>query len=285
MSWGSDRIFEDGFDDSPLPPLGGSDALSYTVEVATDSAFNNIVTSDTVTTTFWFVDETLTPSTTYYWRVIPHNYCADGPTSATFSFTTGVPGTCPAGSSSTTVYSDDFQSGINGWTTGGTGSIGWGQGTPPAATGLTTTSWQIPDNGVDSDRILNSPNIVIPGGTAAVILSYDIFHNMEDGGADSCYDNGSLALASDGSGSFVYAGPERMFTDPYTGIALSTTALSGKQVWCHPSASTPAHSVVDLDDYSGHSVRVQFRAASDANTVAPGTAGIYLDNFKIEVCQ
>ncbi|MEO7935891.1 MAG: hypothetical protein ABIR27_06510 [Dokdonella sp.] len=285
LTWGSDRIFEDGFDNSPLPPLGGSDALSYTVQVATDSSFTNIVASDTVTTTEWNVDISLNSNTTYFWRVIPHNYCADGPTSATFSFTTGVPGTCPAGTVSTTVFQDNFQGGINGWTAGGTGLIGWAQGTPPIATGLTSTAWQIPDNTADSDRTLNSPNIVIPGGAAAVILSYDIFHNMEDGGPGACYDNGSLAFAGDGSSSFVYAGPERMFTDPYTGVALATTALGGKQVWCHPSATAPAHSIVDLDDYSGHSVKVQFRAASDSGATAAAPSGIYIDNFKIEVCQ
>jgi hypothetical protein len=284
LSWDNDRIFGETFDGTTLPPLGGSDALSYTVEVATDAGFSNIVASDTVTTTYWFVDVGLDPSTTYYWRVTPHNYCADGPTSQTSSFTTGIPGTCPAGTTISTVYQDDFQSGINGWNTGGTGLIGWGQGIPNPASGLTTTSWVIPNNDPDSDRTLISPNIAIPSGAAAVILSYDVYHNMEDGGPDSCYDNGSLFLAGDGSGVFNYAGPERMFTDPYDGVAIATTALGGKMVWCHITG-TPAHSVVDLDDYSGHSVQVQFRAATDGGASATAPNGIAIDNFKIEVCQ
>lgn len=287
LVWGSDRIYEDGFDNSPLPPLGGSAALSYTVEVATDPAFTNIVASDTVTTTSWAVESLLASATTYYWRVTPHNYCADGPTSATFSFTTGTPGTCPAGTSLSSVYQDDFQSGLNGWTVGGTGASStnaWNQGIPPAGTGLTTTAWRVLDNATDSDRTLVTPSIAIPSGAAAVFLSYDVFHNMEDGGPDSCYDNGSLAIAADGSGTFDYAGPERMLTDPYTGVALPTTARSGKLVWCHPSGA-PAHSIVDLDSYSGHSVKVQFRALSDGGAVAPTPNGIYVDNFKIQVCQ
>ena len=287
LVWGNDRIFEDGFDASPLPPLGGSDALSYTVEVATDLAFTNIVASDTVTTTSWTVGELLDANTTYYWRVIPHNYCADGATSATFSFTTGTPGTCPAGTTRSTVYQDDFQNGINGWVIGGTGAGGtqpWSQAIPPVATGMTTTAWKIKDNTADSDRTLNSPAIAIPGSAAAVFLSYDIFHNMEDGGADACYDNGTLAVAVDGSGAYTYAGPERMLTDPYTGTALPTTARSGKLVWCHPSGA-PAHSIVDLDSYAGHNVNIQFRALSDSGAAAPAPNGIYIDNFKIEVCQ
>ena len=107
LSWGtagpSDRIFGDGFEGVPLqgPPSG---ALSYTVEVATDSGFTNIVTSATVTTTSWTVDIILSDTTQYFWHVIPHNYCGDGPTSATFSFTTGVPGQCPTGTTPSTVY-------------------------------------------------------------------------------------------------------------------------------------------------------------------------------------
>jgi hypothetical protein len=286
LAWGdTSRIFGDGFDGVPLPPPSASDAINYTVDVATDPGFASIVASATVATNFWYVDVTLDPSTVYYWRVTPHNYCGDGAVSAVASFTTGVPGVCPAGTTSTTVFEDDFQSGTNGWTTAGEGATGWTQGTAASGTGLSTTVWQAPDNDTASDQTLVSPSIAIPAGAAAVILSYDSFHNFETGGADSCYDNGSLALAADGAGAFSYLGPERMFTDPYTGIALSTTALSGNMVWCHPGPAAPTHAIVDLDDFSGHAVQVEFRALSDANTTANAPNGMAIDNFKVEICQ
>ena len=112
LVWGSaagDDIFADGFDGGTRSgtrnPARSPDALSYTVDVATDSAFTNIVTSATVETTSWAVDVMLDATTTYFWRVTPHNYCGDGAVSATFSFTTGVPGECPAGTTSTTRLS------------------------------------------------------------------------------------------------------------------------------------------------------------------------------------
>jgi hypothetical protein len=161
---GGDSIFANGFDPGPVNPRGGSstDALSYTVEVATDSAFTDIVASATVQTTQWTVDVTLDSTTTYYWRVTPHNYCGDGQVSATFSFTTGVPGECPSGTSATTLFQDDFQGGVNGWTAGGTGGTAWTQGAPPSGTGMTGTVWAVPNNEVSSDQTLDTPSIAIP---------------------------------------------------------------------------------------------------------------------------
>ncbi|MEO7326876.1 MAG: hypothetical protein ABIW82_18795, partial [Dokdonella sp.] len=113
LNWGtfdsSDRIFGDGFEGAALPPIPAStSALSYLVEVATDAAFTNIVASATVQTTNWTVDTTLASNTQYFWRVTPNNYCGPSAPSATFSFTTGTPGTCPAGTTASTVYEETF---------------------------------------------------------------------------------------------------------------------------------------------------------------------------------
>ncbi|MGA7296558.1 MAG: hypothetical protein WBW92_03475, partial [Rhodanobacteraceae bacterium] len=289
----SDRIFGNGFDGAELPPIGQpSTANSYTVEVATDSGFSNVVASADVTEQHWTVDVSLNPSTTYYWRVTSHNYCGDSTVSSTFSFTTGVPGTCPAGTSASTVYQDDFTHGVNGWTAGGagdTGTIGWAQGAPPLGLGFgLTTVWSVPDNDTASDYTLTSPDISIPGGAQAVILSYDEFNNFEANGTTGCWDNGSLALSEDSGASFGYLGPERMFTHPYDGVAENSTALYGKLVWCRPGpagSSTPTHAVVDLDDYVGKTVKIRFRAASDTNAAAADPNGWVINNFKLQVCQ
>jgi hypothetical protein len=294
LNWGTvadpgERVFADGFD-GVVTPLPGppSTATSYTVEVASDAGFATIVASAEVTEQHWTVDVSLDPSTTYYWRVIAHNYCGDSVVSDTFSFTTGIPGECPAGTTASTVFEDDFSNGTNGWTTTGSGSTDWSQGAPPAGIGFSGTVWKIPDNPVPSDRSLDSPAIAIPDGVAAVILSYDAFHKFEDGGPDACYDNASMALSNDGGANFGYLGPERMFTDSYNGIALSTTALGGNYVWCFPGSggsTAPTHAVVDLDDYAGETVQIRFRAASDPNTTAPAPNGMVIANFKVEVCQ
>lgn len=64
-------------------------AVSYTLEVATDNGFSNIVYNQTgLTSTTHVATTPLDPETTYYWRVRATNGCGDGSNSSTFSFTT-----------------------------------------------------------------------------------------------------------------------------------------------------------------------------------------------------
>lgn len=64
-------------------------ALGYTIEVATDNAFANIVATGTPTTNTWTPTTPLAPLTTYYWRVKSNSPCGDSGTSSVYSFTTG----------------------------------------------------------------------------------------------------------------------------------------------------------------------------------------------------
>jgi extracellular elastinolytic metalloproteinase len=61
---------------------------SYTLEIATDNAFTNIVYTRTVTGTSHTVDTPLTGSTQYYWRARSSNPCGASTNSAASSFTT-----------------------------------------------------------------------------------------------------------------------------------------------------------------------------------------------------
>lgn len=66
-------------------------ATTYTLEIASDSAFNSIVYSATVIGTSHRVTSSLMSNTSYYWRVTPHNSCGAGQASTIFSFTTLQP--------------------------------------------------------------------------------------------------------------------------------------------------------------------------------------------------
>ncbi len=283
---GNDRIFGDGFDGSALPPIPApaTDALTYKVEVASDAGFGTIVASKIVPTTSWTVDVALNPTTQYWWRVTPQNHCGDGPTSDTFTFTTGIPGECPAGTTRTTLFQDDMESGVNGWTLSGTGGTAWAQNTATAGTGLTTKVWSIPNNTVTSDRGLITPTVNVPATAQAVFLTYDTFHKFEDNGPGSCWDNATLDAKGD-AGSFNYLDGTRMLTDPYDGIASPGEANAGAASWCHAPTSTPTHAVVDLDGFEGQAVQVRFRAVSDSNTAASTPNGFHIDNVKVDVCQ
>jgi hypothetical protein len=91
-------------------------AASYTVDIATDAGFTNIVSTHSGITTTSYAASGLNPATTYFWRVKPTNGCGDGTVSATFSFTTAnvicsspalaIPDNLPAGASDTITLSD-----------------------------------------------------------------------------------------------------------------------------------------------------------------------------------
>ena len=291
LNWGTfatDRIFGDGFDGTTLPPpVIASDALHYLVEVATDAAFANIVASATLPTTTWTVDTTLLSTTQYFWRVTPSNYCGPNQPSATFSFTTGTPGTCPSGTTASTVYEETFDAGGGGWTAAGTGGTGWTQGAAPAGTGFTTPVWKVPDNTVSSDRTLTSPTIPIPTAQS-VILSYDAYHKSEQDPPSGCWDSSSIETSTDGT-TFAYLDASHMFTDPYNGTASPGAPLAGRQAWCYPGpggTAAPSHSIVDLDSFAGQSLmKLRFRMVSDSNTAAAAPNGLIVDHVKVEVCQ
>jgi subtilisin-like proprotein convertase family protein len=65
-------------------------ATNYLIEIATDSQFNTIVDSDTVTATSYSPASPLAGATTYYWRVTAANPCGSATASSVFSFATSI---------------------------------------------------------------------------------------------------------------------------------------------------------------------------------------------------
>ena len=83
----------DNATDVPLTPTFTWDAVSgaetYTLQVATDAAFNSIVhTATGITGTSYTMPDQLNMGATYYWRVAAENPCGSGAYAAPFSFTT-----------------------------------------------------------------------------------------------------------------------------------------------------------------------------------------------------
>lgn len=269
-------------------------AVEYLIEVATDSGFSNIVDSATVSGTSYASGILLQSSTQYFWRVTPSNFCGAGATSATFSFTTGVPGSCPSGTVPVTVYEDDFQSGVNGWTTDApVGASNWSQIPAPAGTNLSTTVWSAtnppnPAANNESDQRLVSPSIVLPSGGDNTFLRYDAYHSFEqDTPAGGCWDAGQLEISNDGGNNWIQILDDQLFTDPYTGLITVNPANpnSGTPGWCVAVGNTSVVSIVDLNAYAGDTVQFRYRVVTDGNTAGDPPNGFFIDNVEVVDCQ
>jgi hypothetical protein len=265
-------------------------ALSYDVEVATSAAFTQpLVTSANVTGTSWDVNVQLASTTQYFWRVRARNYCGPAAYSTTRSFTTGVPGTCPAGTTLSTLYQDDFAQPTTAWTTDGTGGTAWTRQTALAGTGFTagTQVFRVPNNEITSDRGLLSPvaGVAIPSGAVAAFLSFDAHYSFETDTAPGCWDGAAVEARVVGAPEFTYLGASRILTNGYNGVILAGAPLAGRDVWCRVPGTLPARSIVNLADYIGSTVQLRFRASSDGNTVAATPNGMSIANLRIEVCQ
>ncbi|MEO6076065.1 MAG: hypothetical protein ABIP56_04595, partial [Dokdonella sp.] len=257
--------------------------LTYKIEVATNAMFSTIVASATVTGTSWASNVTLASSTQYFWRVTPANYCGNGTVSATRSFTTGTPGTCPSGTAKTTLYMDDFEL-AGTWTTSGTGGTAWTRGPAVAGNGLSTNVFSIPNNVVTSDQSLTSQSITIPALASSVILSYDVFHSFEVDPPAGCWDGASLEMKL-GTGTFDAVPDSSMFTDGYNGTITAGAPRAGTRAWCVINSPLGLRSIVDLDAAVGQgSAQLRFRTSSDTNTGAAPPNGMAIDNLKVEAC-
>ena len=67
-----------------------ANASEYTIQVATDDMFANIVRNQTIQTNSWIANPPYNNNTTYYWRVQSINGCGTSEWSDTLSFTTTV---------------------------------------------------------------------------------------------------------------------------------------------------------------------------------------------------
>ncbi len=264
-------------------------ALDYRVEVATDANFSDVVASATLTGTAWEVSVLLQPSTQYFWRVVPRNYCGAGAVSLVRFFTTGVPGQCPAGTTASVVFEDTFENGTNGWLVETMGLYPWLLQTAPPDIGLSTTVWRVANNALTSDQGLVSPEFAIPANSQSVILSFDAYHSFELGSVPpGCWDGAALEARSTSIRQWEYQGAHRIFTNVYNGRLLPEAPLAGRDVWCRvPTGDTAQRTIVDLDRFAGQTIQLRFRATTDSNTVALPTIsnGLSIDNLRVEACQ
>lgn len=263
-----------------------SQAGSYLVELASDNAFTTIIVSATVTGTSFAVTTPLAGATTYYWRVTPSNFCGGGSASAVSNFRTAqAPGQCEANQTPSTVFSDNVDGGVNGWTTtGSTGTSTWTRSTVRPNSG--THAWLAVDIATVSDQRLISPSIVLPANENPLTLSFANYRQIEQNGATGCYDGGLLEVSINGGTTFTQVpGSKIIGGGTYRGLVSTGFAspIGGLSAWCddpaRPYASGPV--LVDLADYAGQTVNLRFRLGTDSSA---SKEGWYVDDIKVSGC-
>jgi subtilisin family serine protease len=255
---------------------------SYTIQIATDSSFNNIVESATLSETS-YTAANLNTSTRYYWRVQATNSCGSGTNSSVFTFTTvAAPGDCGPGTTPNVIYEYGFEGGAAGWTTpAGTGTNTWAILTTNPYAGA--NHYRGAGTASVTDQRLVSPEVVLPTGQNPVVLKFQHVPNLETA-TTGCFDAGILEVSADGGGSWTQVPSANLLVGDYTGSISSSwgNPLGGLQGWCGPNTTTYQPVVADVSGYTGQTVQFRWRIGTDSSVSRPGWD---VDNVSVQSCQ
>ncbi|MEW5987775.1 MAG: FG-GAP-like repeat-containing protein, partial [Chloroflexota bacterium] len=268
----------------PLQPTfswSGDLALTYDLDVAVDSGFNDIVYAVTsLTETSHTPTLVLDEDSVYYWRVRATNTCGTGSYSPVYVFTTEPPvGVCPAGTTPTALFSDGFETGAGGWTHSGAGDT-WILSTERPYTG--SFAYYATDVADVTDQLLVSPEVTLPaadqGPLTLQFWNYQAIEHRPQGG---CFDGAILEISTDGGATYDQLVDE-LQTDPYDGLIYSSSGnpLGGLAGWCG-DVQDWKQSIVDLDAYAEQAVKFRFRLGTDTSN---SREGWYLDDLVVQSC-
>jgi hypothetical protein len=260
----------------PISPTfnwsSGPDVQSFTLDIATDAGFTNIVhTASGIPFRFnpqSYTGGSLNAGVTYFWRVRAVTPCGTSASSQVFVFTT-APGICNEAFDS--VMAPALPT---GWTaTNAAGDPVWKTTTTTPDTA--PNALFVDDQDGISDKYVDSPGI--PINSASAQISFRNSFNTEMSGG-IFWDGGVLEISSPNinggaftdvtapavGGSFVSGG--------YTG-PIDTTAsnpLAGRMAWSGNSGGY-INTVVNLGpNVNGRTIRLRFRMGSDEAVSAPG---------------
>ena len=255
-------------------------ATTYSIQVATDAGFTNVVASATGLTGTSWSGASLNTNTMYYWRVEATNACGTGTYSSVFNFSTvAAPGDCAAGTVPNILYQYGFESGASGWTSSGTGDT-WALSTANPHTG--TSHYHANDPAAVSDQRLASPAVALPTGQNPVVLKFWHLPNLENITAGGCYDGGILEVSTDAGATWTQVPAANLLAGPYTG-AVSTSfsnPLAGLQAWC--GATSYFNTIADVSAYAGQTAQFRMRLGSDTSV---SDTGWDVDDVTVQSCQ
>ncbi len=269
--------------DVPVLPtftwLAAGQAKNYTIEIATDAGFTNIVESASgLTTNAYTPGAALAANTIYYWRVLAANTCGDGAYSIAYRFLTsaGV-GQCAMGSTSVTLLSENFDAGDPGWLHGGIEDT-WALNSQRRHS--LPNSFKAVDKSIVSDQWLETPALILPAGQTPVTLRFWDYQKIENR-TGGCYDGGIIEVTTNGGQSWTQL-EGQLLTNPYDGAIASGTGnpLSGLNAWCGNTQNW-FETVADLSAYAGQTVAIRYRMGTNN---AIGLEGWYVDDVSVTAC-
>jgi Immune inhibitor A-like, MAM domain len=255
-------------------------ARTYSIEIATDAGFGNVVDSASgLSTESYTASVDLATNTTHYWRVQAENACGTSTLSATFSFTVApAPGDCTQGAAAQAVFFDNLEAGAAGWTHSGTGDT-WALSSAHTHSGV--NAWHATDVASVTDQYLVSPAIALPSDQPPVTMQFWNWQTIEHQTAGGCYDGAVVEISNNGGATWTRLEAE-LQTDPYDG-AVSTgfsNPIGGTNAWCGDPQDW-LNSIVDVSAWGGQTVRFRYRLATDSSV---SREGWYLDDVKVQSC-
>jgi Zn-dependent metalloprotease/Ca2+-binding RTX toxin-like protein len=209
------------------------------------------------------------------------------------------PGEAPVcAGDSTTVFEEDFEDGLGGWTLSNEGTyagwlnIDWVHSTSlPGGRAGAAAQGDDPDAGncdagagdISGVQRLESPDIVIPAGSGDTRLTFDHYVATE-----ANFDGGNVKVSIDG-GPFTLAPPEAFTFNPYNVAALQPTdPLEGEPGFSGTDGGVTAgswgQSQIDLSALGvagGQTIRLRFDMGTDG---CAGIDGWYVDDVTVVQC-
>ena len=266
---------------SNRPALKWSAAASasrYDVKIAVDQGFHQIVAEASVLSATSYTPEiNLMDGQHYFWQVTAHNACGDSPAAAGDFTVQPTQLSCPAGSTTTTVFSQDFD--LNnpvGWQLDPT----WQIGLSPADLSTNPSSLSLNVDAPTSPDITQviSPPIPLPSSSDFVLTFW--FKTNLEGGSGACSDAAFVEISSDG-GQTWQPGTARLVKGSYNGVAASGNSSAGEAAWCGSQQGTRA--LLDLSEFKGKTVQVRYRLSTDSSG---GTSHAFaVDSVQVLACQ
>lgn len=254
---------------------------SYTLQIAKDEAFTDIVHERTgITSPMHSILYSLDTDKVFYWRVIAVNVCGEEQSVQTFSFRTRPgPGDCPEGTVAQREYFIDFEDGMDGWTIHPEPVNGyeWALSTTRAYSPVSSVLATVPDK--PSDQRLDSPFFEVPSSPHPVAVLFMQRWNFD--ATQTCDDGGVIEYSEDNGNTWKAVPRAQLILNAYNGTVAGGVynPLAGRQAWCGSSDWT--RTVVDMKPFAGKTVAFRFRLGTGNAGVSEGW---YMDDFSLQTC-